>query len=113
MATRKVAKAMDVGHFDFDAALTKDQVGEMERVYRSDQHGVTRRLALALLTRSKRQIVSSLTGNDDACEASLNELENLHSYIEHLDAIRETMATARARLIVVLQSAATGAKAIA
>lgn len=113
MATRKVAKALEVGHLDFDAALTIDQVGEMERAYRADRNGITRRVALAILTRSRGQLVAGLIGDDGACEAFTNELESLHGYIEQLDAIRETMDTARARLIVALQSVADGTTATA
>lgn len=113
MATRKVAKAPKVGHLDFDAALTKDQVGEMERGYKADHNGITRRIALALLTRSKGQLVESLRGDDSTIDTFVNELENLHGYIAQLDAIRETMDAARARITIALQAVAGEGKATA
>lgn len=104
MATRKVAKAAKVGRLEFDAALTDDQRREMEKAFHADAYGVTRRLALVLLTRSKEQILGGLRASDEACEAFTNELERLDDYIVHLGAIRETMMAAQARLVVALKT---------
>ncbi|HEX7021338.1 MAG TPA: hypothetical protein VF171_00675 [Trueperaceae bacterium] len=87
---------------DFGPALEQGQVGEMERHAQLKAHGINRRIALALLTRSKAQLAESLDSDPEAFVTFAEQRENLEGYISHLRAVLEFMECAAARLDMVL-----------
>jgi len=85
----------------FDALLTREQVGQLEDTARS--FDPARRVAAITLTRSKAQLLDDI--DVDAAKALLLIHEQISSYIEHLDSMREMATTALARTLVVMDDA--------
>lgn len=96
MATEIVDKATaeDFAAVTFDAAFDNDKMRELEA--HAKETGVTRRLMLATLTRSKADLVSN---GPDAVESYVSLAEDFAGYVEHLQVVIELTEAARLRLL--------------
>jgi hypothetical protein len=63
--------------------------------------GITRRIALTVLSRSKMQLVEGFGKDDKSRELLSTTIEGVDGYINHLKGVVETMETAQARLLCV------------
>lgn len=103
MAKKKLAQAVDYAAQTFDAALSSEQIDDLEQSAERPAHECARRVGLSVLGRSKEQFMERM--NKEAAIALLSAYDDLHAYVQHLDAVRSLMNTARLRLMVVLESA--------
>lgn len=104
MATQSVNEgptAEGMAAMNFDAAFDEATRDEMEAAATCGNRGITRRVGLAIMTRSKTQLVEGFGKDDKSRELLATTFEQIDGYIEHLKAVVETMETARARLICV------------
>lgn len=85
----------------FDALLTDGDVAKLEDV--ANSFDTSRRIAAITLTRSKSQLLENIDA--DAAKALLLMHEQISSYIEHLDSMREMATTALTRTLVVMEDA--------
>lgn len=88
---------------DFDALLTKEQMALLEA--RGRGFGVNRRIVLAVLTRSRAQLIE---GDGDTPESVAEVLmkmaDTVQDFQDHLKDLEEMAATAWARLIASVQT---------
>jgi hypothetical protein len=83
----------------FAPALTMEEVGEAEQ--KAQEWGVTRRCALATLTKSSDELLKSLA-DEKAAEAFLDVAEGIAAYLKWRDAETELLNAAQARILFVL-----------
>ncbi len=86
----------------FDAAITKDEMIRIDGNMGSRDVGITRRVGLAVLTRSYRELMDSIIKDSEVTDAFIESAEKLQDYLELLDAQRDAMREAHARLLMVL-----------
>ena len=112
MATRKIKKSANdapltpelAAAHEFDAAITEQQVKEIEEV--AHRFGINRRLALVVLARSKGQLVEPSPKDDKTAQVPFDMFEAVDAYIDHLKGMTEMAKTAKARLVVVCSAVA-------
>lgn len=92
---------------EFEAAFDKATMERIEAVFTGQPEGVTRRIALGVLTRSKAQLAEKM--NPRGAEALLAESESLAEYITRLQEFVKFMQSAQARLLLVLDQYASRA----
>jgi len=111
MATKSVndqpATLESVAAFSFEAAIDDNQVKEMEKQAQNKNHGITRRVALIALSRSKMQLIAGFGKDDETRELLGDTIENIEHYIAHLKGVVEVMEAAQARLFCVAGTIAT------
>jgi hypothetical protein len=89
---RKVRKA--------PAVFSKNEMESLESKIRADADGVTRRVALAVLTQSGAKILDSIAGDREAAVGFAECSQNLTDYISRLRQLIEVMEAAQVRLLV-------------
>ena len=94
---------------DFDAAITEEEMCQIERVAQDNRHAISRRIATAVLTRSKLFLTNNITTQEtaEAVDASIGAMMGT---IEHLKGVVEMMETACARQACVLAAASLNLK---
>lgn len=97
MAKHILRKKQDL---EFEPAFDKAMAHRIEAAFAGQAEGITRRAALAVLTRSKMQLTDELDPKD--AEALLAVAESLTEYIKRLQGFVQCMQSAQARLLVVL-----------
>jgi len=85
----------------FEAAFDDETREKIERHAQDKNMGITRRIALTVLSRSKTQLVDGFGKDDESRELLSTTIERVEGYIEHLKGVVETMETAQARLFCV------------
>lgn len=100
MAKRKVAETYQ----DFQAAITDEEEDKIEAAAKG--FGVNRRIALASLRRSREQLMTGdgKMANDKIGEALMLILDQLDDYDKHLDAMKDMVKSASARVIATAQT---------
>lgn len=91
---RHVVTLQDVANMEFGAALTKKKMEKLERHAQLPDHGINRRVGLAVLTRTKTQLVDTGDG-----ETLMNIYDCLSGYVEHLEGKLELMRSAKMRVL--------------
>lgn len=91
-----------LAEFDFDAMLTDEQMMEIE-AQQELTWGMKRRMTLAVLSRSKAQLLEGFGGVDDA-EILLEMIDHAADYRDYLKACVEDANAAFLRLVSVAQS---------
>lgn len=89
-----------LGQHDFEAGLTDLEVEEFEAAER-ETFGVTRRAAVAVLARSKQQLVIGFGDGDKGADALLAAIERVREWRSRLVASIAVADTATARLLIV------------
>ena len=85
----------------FKAALTIEQMRKGET--NAQSWGVTRRLALSVLTRSSKQLIDGLQSEGEGlAEAMMDQLEDLIKFMDWRKKETDMLEAAQARLIFVL-----------
>jgi len=83
---------------EFSAAITKEEMYQGEKV--TQNWGITRRLAMAALTRSSSDLEDL---SAPAAEGMMEALESLSKYLKWREHETEMLEAAQARMIVVIQ----------
>jgi|GEM_PF-2843832 hypothetical protein len=65
-------------------------------------HGITRRIALASLTRSASDLIGAIKDDRDAAEALAESSQAISDMVKHLGAVCEVLTTARTRIEMAL-----------
>lgn len=99
VASSLPAAAEEVAALEFGAAITDAQREAIEET--AHGFGISRRIALAVLSRSKAQLVGPAKENDAFGEASVHMLEAANEYVDHLKAMLDLAQTAQARMQIV------------
>jgi hypothetical protein len=112
MATQSVAKhrpakkraIRKASSPDFAAVITEADVDKIEGVARG--FGVNRRILTASMMRSREELIDSGAGltPEQTGGAILEMLDAAHEYDKHLDAMKDMVKTASARLIAAAQT---------
>lgn len=84
------------------AALTKEQMIEMEDVYREDRNGLARRAALATLTVPCAGLFESVEQDRETAAAMASVALAMRGYIEHLEAVKNIVVAAETRVSMAL-----------
>ena len=120
MAKRSVTKDKapthaDLAALDFGAQLTHEQMREMEEAATAPSRGLWRRAALAILCRSKQELLQASTKMDEETwdETMTETLNGLRQTIEHLQAVVEVLEVAELRTISVVATRALASEAAA
>lgn len=88
---------------DFDALLTKEQMTTLENKLKG--FGVNRRIVLAVLTRSRAQLIEGGGGTPESvAEVLMKMASSVQDFQDHLKDLEEMAATAWARLIASVQT---------
>lgn len=86
----------EMAEFDFEPATTLDEMGEIEAA--AQAFATNRRVVLAILDRSKAQLVNGYKANPDALPTTM---EMVDEFLKHAKDLVEMAETAQARLMVV------------
>jgi hypothetical protein len=85
------------------AFLSKEEMGKIDAITREDRHGVTRRLALAVLARTGAEVLDDVAGCDRQSAVAISQtLSSLTDYLEKLHGLAEMMETAQMRMAIAL-----------
>ena len=95
-------KAKEAALPDFDALLTKEQMATLEDKLKG--FGVNRRIVLAVLTRSRAQLIEGGGTPESSAKGLLTTIKSVESFQNHLKDLEEMAATAWARLFASLQT---------
>jgi len=104
MATRKVAPQKsgerlatmkEIADMDFGIVIPREKIASMEEAAQS--YGVDRRLALAILSTSRADILSRDDGSP--LDFWVDQCEQMSAYISHLDSQLEFAKMARIRML--------------
>ncbi len=101
-APADIATQAELASFDFTALITPKQADELESIAQ-ERWGVDRRVALAILTRSKAELVAGIT-TDEAADAMLGTLDNLRDLGQQLKNQAEYVRHAEVRLLCALSA---------
>ncbi len=82
------------------AAITELEVDRIEEAHAHDEFGVVRRVSLMALTRPCDELFKAIDDDRDVAVGFAAVLDGLNSYVDWLTAVKATMETARARLVV-------------
>ncbi|MDT8896333.1 hypothetical protein RSO41_16925 [Halomonas sp. I1] len=85
----------DVEQRDYDAAMTMQDVEEVERQYTDPTAGMSRRVTMMSLTRSREEHIQAFAENPDVIQTMLDQVE---AYRNELDMFTEFAAAAHERL---------------
>lgn len=96
-AKKQLASTKDYAKLEFGAALTGNKVDELERSVQLPCHGISRRVGLMILTKTKAQLVEP---GDDKLLGGI--FDALTDYTTHLKAQLEIMTAARVRTLSAL-----------
>lgn len=88
----------------FDAFWSHEKMGEIEQNIQNDKNvGISRRIAFAILTKSKLDLT---THSKNEYDALMDGLENIHDGINFYKEIVQLMESAQARLFSALAASA-------
>lgn len=93
-------------NISFEAALTNEEMLDLEKRAQGGllHVGVTRRMMLGVLTRSKKQLVKAVK-DDDAAEAFMEGMECAKANIEWLKQIIDMIELGQCRLVAAMAEA--------
>lgn len=85
---------------DYDAAMTMQDVEEVEKKYADPLSGVSRRVTMMCLTRSREEHVQAFVDDPDVLQTMLDQVEayrnELEMFMEFADAAQERLRIAAA-----------------
>ncbi|MGB0218807.1 MAG: hypothetical protein ACPGJF_05690 [Sinimarinibacterium flocculans] len=98
------AEAMWLQFASQPAHFSQEEMREMERHAQEAEraHGVTRRCALASLTRSAQQLIDGIKDDRETAEATAAVSSAIGNMLQHLGAVCDVLTTARTRLDMAL-----------
>ncbi len=90
----------------FNAAITEKQLGAVEQA--AQEWGVTRRIALATLSKSSKQLLKGLqSGGETTAEAMLAAHNSIREYLTWRTRETAMLEAAQARTLLVLEQFST------
>jgi len=84
------------------ALFTQEDLYELEASIKEDKDGVTRRIALAVLTQSGAEFLQAVADNREFAVEIAKESDCLTHYVKRLRMLTEWMDTAQVRMVLAL-----------
>lgn len=96
--TRSARATANIANIEFEPALTFADLECIEASY-DKTWGVARRVMCAVFTRTREELVSGFTGDDENQETMFAIIDHITAYEEHMKAGAAMAQTAIARLL--------------